>query len=362
MKRILILGDVNSVHIEKWATGLADKGFRIGVFGLRKLGRDWINCHPNIVNLNTEETKVQYALKISYLASLPKLKRAIAIFKPDIVHAHYATSYGLLANMSGFRPYFISAWGTDVMKFPEGNFIKQQVLKSNFKNAALLFATSYALKEYVSKITSKKVEVIPFGVDVELFKPRPEQKSNANAIVIGCIKSLEKIYSIDVVIQAFVVIIKKFPDLNLKLLIVGEGSEKKNLEDLCRTHGVAANVTFAGKVPPPEVVKYLNETDIFINVSHYESFGVSVIEAMACEKPVVVTNVGGLKEIVSGGEDGLLVPVNDVDATASALEKLIRDKELRLKMGKKGRLKVLEKYNWSENLESMSAIYANFKP
>jgi glycosyltransferase involved in cell wall biosynthesis len=364
MKRILILADINSAHTEKWAMGLADKGFTIGIFGLHKPVRVWFLNRPDIVYLNTDSGflgKTADVFKFSKVAILPRLKKAIAIFKPDILHAHYATSYGLLANLSGFRPYFISVWGTDIMQFPKGNYFKKKLLVWNLKNASKVFATSASLKKYTQDFASTDVEVIPFGVDTNYFKPGLLRHEAIGFFRLACIKSLETVYCIDTAIRAFDLVKKRHPEIEMEFIIGGDGSQKNQLMALCEALNLQNEIIFKGRLTSSTVVECLQEADVFINISLYESFGVSVVEAMACEKPVIVTHVDGLKEVVSDGEEGIHVPVKDVTTTAEAIEHLLLNPVLRNRMGAAGRTKVLDKYNWSENLQRMSEIYANFE-
>ncbi len=96
---------------------------------------------------------------------------------------------------------------------------------------------------------------------------------------------------------------------------------------------------------------------VLVNISEYESFGVSVIEAMACGKPVVVTNVGGLKEIVTDDHLGLKVGIRNSQATADAIEQLITDKQLYTTVARNARKHVMEQYNWEDNLNQMIGEY-----
>ena len=358
--RILLLSDISSEHTEKWAIGLAEKGIEVGIFSLKKPVYDWFSKYNNIHYLNPHREVKGNTLysKIGYLKVIPFLKRVIKEFAPDIVHAHYATSYGLLANLSGFRPYFISAWGTDVMKFPQQNFINKAVLKNNLAKATVVCATSTTIKEYIHKVLKCNVEVIPFGVDLNKFKPN-SHKTKKNTLVISYIKPLEKIYCIDIVIEAFSLIVKKNPQISLKLMIVGPGSELNHLKQLTEKLSISKHVEFTGRIDYSEIQDYFNMTDVFINISEYESFGVSVIEAMACEKAVIVSDTGGLKEIVDDGINGIKVPIKNIRATADAMEKLIQSKELREKMGIEGRKKVERLYRWEDNLQQMIALYSN---
>src|SRR5262249_39253213 len=124
-KRILLLADAASPHIEKWATALAGKGFKVGLFSLNKTTWNWYT-HPNIILLNEPDDYANadfLANKLKYLFVLPKLKRLIKDFQPDVLHAHYGSSYGLLGALSGFSPFVVSTWGSDVFEFPRKSAI-----------------------------------------------------------------------------------------------------------------------------------------------------------------------------------------------------------------------------------------------
>jgi len=361
MSRILLLADAASEHTQKWAIGLAQNGIEVGVFSFNKSIDNWHQEIPAIKILfqpNKKNAADSLLTKLLYLKYVCKLKKIIAQFKPDIVHAHYATSYGLIGRLSGFHPFIISVWGTDVMRFPQQNFINKKILKNNFKKADVICATSHTIKNYIHQIIDKPVEIIPFGVDCTVFTPHKfSRKYPEDTFVIGCVKSLEDVYRIDVLIHAFKIVFDNSQNKNMKLLIVGGGSKRTQLKDLCSKLQIEQQVEFTGKIPHMEVVNYFNSIDVLCNLSDYESFGVSVIEAMACEVPVIATNTGGLKEIIETENLGLLVKTNNINETVNAIQLLMDNKDIRKKISYNAKQHVLNKYNWQNNINSMIAIY-----
>ncbi len=360
--RILLLSDTYSEHTEKWAIGLADKGIEVGLFSFNKASYPWFSNHKNITLLYQANKKINadgnVLSKLSYLKLVRKLKASIKIFKPTILHAHYATSYGLIGALSGFHPYVISAWGTDVMKFPQQNFINKAILKYNLHKADAICATSATIQNYLRPVTSKKVTIIPFGVNIaEFCKKEVTNLFDKTTFVIGSIKPLEELYNIHILIQSFSIIKLKYPTKNIKLLIIGEGLQETNLKKLVATLQLTNDVVFTGRIAFNQIPTYFNMLDILVNISDYESFGVSVIEAMACAKPVIVTNVGGLKEIINSDTIGLKVDVGNVEQTTTAIEKLITDKELYERISINARKHVVKHYNWENNLQTMIDEY-----
>lgn len=359
--KILLLSDTNSEHTEKWALGLALNGVKVGLYSFNKASYPWHQNNDNITVLFEPDNKVEtdsFIDKISYLKYILPLKKVIKEFNPDIVHAHYATSYGLIGALSGFHPFVISAWGTDVMKFPQKNWVNKSILKFNLNKANVICATSHTIKNYLTPITNKKIQVVPFGVDTTKFiKKDTTSLFTNNDFVVGSIKSLEDLYNIDVLIKAFHILYTKYKHKSLKLLIIGVGSQEANLKQLVDDLDISKNVVFTGRIPFSEVSNYFNMLDVLVNISDYESFGVSVIEAMACEKAVVATDTGGLKEIIENDSYGSLVKVDDIEQTAAEIEKYLLNEHLKISVGQSARAKVIEKYNWTSNIKQMIDIY-----
>ncbi|GAA4311558.1 hypothetical protein GCM10023143_20730 [Compostibacter hankyongensis] len=209
------------------------------------------------------------------------------------------------------------------------------------------------------KLTSKRITVTPFGIDLDVFKPLTLKREETNIFTIGTVKTLEEKYGIRYLIEAFYQLKKKFPHKELRLLIVGGGSQENELKTMTQNLGISNFCSFTGAVPFREVPYYHNLMDIsvFLSILDSESFGVSVLEASSVEKAVVVSNVGGLPEVVEDGTTGLVVPAKNAIAAAEAMEKLILNSELRVQMGKSGRKRVEQHYNWKDCILQMKNIY-----
>ena len=362
--KLVLLSDPDSVHTARWATSLALKGLEVYIIGLSPITNSIYYSHKNIkvydLDIDSKDVKQSSGLfsKLKYLKTLNKVKSLIREIKPDIIHAHYATSYGLLGALSGFHPFIISVWGSDVFIFPKKSVIHKKILKFNLKKADIILSTSHAMAKETALYTDKDIEVTPFGIDLDKFKPmKVESIFSENDIVIGTIKSLEPEYGIEYLIRAFKIVVEKNISLPLKLLIVGAGSLEAKLKKMVYDSGLSEYTVFPGKVPFDEIPKYHNMIDVPVFVSNSESFGVAVIEASACEKTVVVSDVGGLPEVVENNVTGVVVPPRNEIETAKAIEKLVLDKSLRGKMGKAGRERVKKLYNWEDNVKQMIEIY-----
>jgi glycosyltransferase involved in cell wall biosynthesis len=203
----------------------------------------------------------------------------------------------------------------------------------------------------------RPVDVTPFGVDCEQFRPSRVDPMTNNEFVVGIVKGLEPIYGVEHLIRGFAMASKR-SRRKMRLIIAGDGSLRKSLEALTHEVGISNQATFLGLISHKDVPTILNQFSVFVAPSiGPESFGVAVIEASACAVPVIVSSIGGLPEVVREGETGLLVPPRDASAIAAALEKLMQDESLRVGLGKEGRKFVLNNYEWSENAARMERVY-----
>ena len=363
--RILFLADINSIHTQRWAIALKKRGAIIGVFSLNPVH----SGNPDLDGIQVfcpaqfkrDLSHDGLFTKMKYLTLLTKVRKCIRSFSPDIVHAHYASSYGILGSLSRFHPFILSVWGSDVFDFPRRSFLTRFLLRFNFRNADQILSTSHVMAEETRKYTPKKILITPFGIDTTLFKPdKTGQPSMSDSIIIGTTKALEPEYGIEYLIRAFGYLKEKHPDLSLKLIIAGGGSLEQDLKNLVVTLNLEKEVIFAGKIPHDAIPAFLNQLDIYAALSISESFGVSIIEASACELPVVVSSAGGLKEVVEDGITGLLVKPEDPIETVTAVEKLLINEDLRKEMGRNGRNRVKKMYNWTDNVDEMLKIYQHF--
>ena len=365
--KILILSDSNSPHTIRWVKSLIQKKCSIRLFSFHSpdthLYKDDHKILIDSLNLPREkQLKNETSLyKLIYLKSLLQVKKIIKEFKPDILHAHYASSYGMIGALTGFHPFIISVWGSDIYNFPNHSMVHRTLMKFNLSKADKILSTSRIMKLETQKYTNKEILVTPFGVDTEKFRPQKKNYTyfKGDEIVIGTIKSLEKKYGIDYLIRAFAIIRKKFSNQSLKLIIVGQGTQQEYLKSLVNELKIQNDTIFTGYIYHDKIPEYHNMLDIYVaaSIEDSESFGVAVLEASACGKPVVVSNVGGLPEVVENGMTGFIVEKQNPEALAEVLEKLISNSGLRTEMGNNGRNKILKEFSWIESVDYMISIY-----
>jgi len=347
--KICLLAPANSIHTSKIAYSLKESGNEVLVISFHKplpKDVDALYFPPIISPLG----------KLNYLLHIPKIKKIIEQYHPDVLHAHYISSYGLVGGLLNYHPFIVSVWGSDIFDFPKKSFLHKYFVRYALKKADFILSTSNIMAEETKKYTDKEVFVTPFGVECDKFKPMPELMPK-DKIIVGTIKALKPKYGIEYLIKAFKILVDKYSYLPLELHIGGEGYLKEELEKLAKSLNIGDRVKFLGFIPHDEVPKYCNMFTVSVSVSESESFGVAVLEAESCGIPVVVSNIGGLPEVVKDGETGFIVPPKNPEATANAIEKIVLDEDLRKKLSVNARNFVLDKYNWKENFKLIAEIY-----
>lgn len=354
--KVLLLSSAPNVHTKRWVRSLSEKGAEILLFSFEDADNDFYNAIKGVQVVSFGMNAHNFFEKLKYLGLVRKLKQCIKEFRPDILHAHYATGYGLVGALSGFSPYIISVWGSDVYDFPHTFPFAKYILQWNLKKADRILSTSRAMARETARYTSKKIEITPFGVDTEKFKKK-EGLQPQNDFVIGCVKTLNPTYGIDILIKACKRVVENNSSRSIRLVIFGKGSHQEAYLRLSRELGMEKIVSFPGFIDNDLLPDVYNSFSVAVFPSRSESFGVAAVEAMACQCPVVCSDADGFAEVVKDRETGFLVPKENVDATAAAIQRFIEDPTLRDTMGKAGRARVEAFYVWKKNVDLMLEIY-----
>ena len=358
MTRIALLGPANSIHLQRWAHALVERGHAVSVLSQHPCDRKLLPTAANLFTLPRNSA-------LGYFTNALRVREVLAAWRPDVLNAHYASGYGTTAALCGVRPLLLSVWGSDVFDFPDESAFKARLIRGNLRRATAIASTSHAMARQVQRLVPEITDIVvtPFGVDLARFAPDAAQR-DAATLTLGTVKSLAPKYGVDLLLRAVAALLQDSRVQALpqacRLLIVGDGPQRAELEALAAELGIAARTTFAGAVAHADVPAWLNRLDVYAAPSRLdsESFGVAVIEASACALPVVVSDAGGLPEVVRDGETGLIVPRDDVAALQAALTTLVLDAALRQRLGAQGRVHVQREYEWGHCVDLMESAYA----
>ncbi len=352
-----MLAAANSIHTLRWCNALAERGYEIHL----------LTCH-RVKGFLHEKVSIHYlafAPFAGYFLNAPQVRFILARIRPALLHAHYASGYGTLGRLAGFHPYVVSVWGSDIYDVPDRSPFHHILITGNLRSADWICSTSNVMAAQTRKLVPvKHLQVTPFGVDTQIFSPSNNVRDQS-IITIGTVKTLTPKYGVDLLIRAFAQLVERAKhgldqSTKYKLLIVGDGPQRQELTDLVQSLEISELTEFIGSVPHSDVPKYLNQLDIYVAASRFdsESFGVAVLEASACGLPVIVSDAGGLPEVVKDNKTGIIVPRNNLPLLVEAIYSLATDHQLRIDLGQRGREHVRELYEWKNNVKLMEQTYA----
>ena len=294
-----------------------------------------------------------------------KLVEVVKYENLDLLHVHYAIPHATVAYMAKkillqegrYIPVIVTLHGTDITLVGENAAFKPVVEfainKSDGVTAVSNFLREKTLKQFK---VENEIKVIYNFVDFERFrKINKDHFKRAIAPngerILTHISNFRKVKRVEDVIRVFQKVYEKVPS---KLMLIGDGPERRHAEDLCREIGLCHEVRFLGKQDAVE--ELLAISDLFLIPSESESFGLAALEAMACEVPVLSSNAGGLTEVNIHGETGFISKIGDVDDMAANAISILADEKV-LQKFRANALKQAERFDIKHVLPQYEAYY-----
>jgi len=283
----------------------------------------------------------------------------------DLIHAHchlfLSTIMASLVRRIGSPPLIITTHGIMSASAPDWfNLLYMKTIgKWTLKSADRVICYTEMEKDKLAnmlKIDSEKISVIPNGVDTDLFRPDPnnnKQSNQSNAITILWVGRFVRGKGVEYLIQAAKILVKEVPDL--KILLVGDGPSKGKIKSLIEKFNLKKNVIIKENVPNENMPEVYQKSDIFVLPSLNEGVPKTLLEAMACGIPVIISEFPHLEELIKNA--GLTFPKGDVHALADKIMRLIRDRELAKELGNNGRNKIVEGHSWGNTVLKTTELY-----
>jgi glycosyltransferase involved in cell wall biosynthesis len=350
--KVCILGNAQCAHVGRIARGLARRGhqvcvvshkpgqirgvevqrFRVPGWGLRYPGR-WSGR------------------RTAYLRTLMR--------DHDVVHVHFLHDWALTPEIAAAGRLVVTPYGSDIVRppdlgcYPDGTESMRRALLQ-MADAVTVCGQNFARTTAdFAGLDREDVDVVPFGVDLRQFAPRPDRSERPPTV--GFLKGYKAVYGPEFWVRAIPDVLARCPDAQFDM--VGDGPLRDSCRRLAGSLGLDECIRWLDPVPHDEVPSRLAGWDLSVIPSVCESFGVAALESAAMEIPVVASRVGGLVETVRDGCTGLLVEPEDPKALADAVVTLLRDPARRRAMGAAGRRMVAEQYDADRCLDRLVEVY-----
>jgi glycosyltransferase involved in cell wall biosynthesis len=298
--------------------------------------------------------------KWKYPLSMLRARRLIKKLKPDIVHAHYATSGGLAALVAGFHPYIVTAHGSDLTTGIKSRIFRP-LLTSVFKHADCVNVVSQELCDMTLSlgVSRDKIEIITPGIDVDKFRfiDKPEVINGTNPLRLVCTRRLEPVFDHNTIISVLALL--KAKGISFKVTFVGDGSLISRLKQRVSDLGLDRCVEFIPMVSNDRMPDILGRNDVYLSASLWDGTSLSLLEAMATGLFPIVSNIKANSAWLRDGVDGFLHKVGDADDLAKCIQRLVNQPEIVISARQRNRQIVLEKADRYNNMRHLESIYTN---
>jgi glycosyltransferase involved in cell wall biosynthesis len=301
-------------------------------------------------------------------ALVADFKRVVRQVKPDVVHAGSIQTAALVAALSGFRPLVSMSWGSDLLKDADRSSLWRWATRFTLRRSSVLVGDCQAVQRKAESLgfPADRVVLFPWGIDLQQFTPGDasefrERQGWQDAFVLLSLRSWESIYGVDVLVKAFARAAQAAPQLRLMLL--GGGSQATALRQILIQNDLLDRVYYGGQVGQAHLPEIYRAADLYISASHSDGSSVSLMEALGCGRPVLVSDIPGNCEWITPGEQGWLFPDGDVAALADAMLNALRSQERLAGMGRAARRLAEQRADWNQNFQKLlSAYHLAFKP
>ena len=297
---------------------------------------------------------LKYYIFLFYRAMM--LRYIFKKLQPKLVIGCKTYTYGLSVALSGFHPFFLFIWGSDILLYPKKNVLSRVFTMYSLKKADYIVLNSPAQKTIALRLGASPEKIICFPwIDVTLHKKSIGKYRNnirerlgwSDKIIVLSNRYHEPIYDVQTLIAAIPYVIKK--NKNVRFLICGSGSLTKQLKVQAKKLGIDKYVKFLGNIPYKNMPMYYDAADIYVSTSLSDGTSASLMEALAMKKPVIVTAIPGNKAWIKNYETGLLIPVKKPNILAEKILELANNQSLAKKLMLHGYSLIEKHINWEKN-------------
>jgi glycosyltransferase involved in cell wall biosynthesis len=363
--RLCFLANPNSTHTRRWVDWFRRQGHATLVIANHPPELPWPEVE--LAALQSGQT----ASWLKYPEWLAQTRRAIQGWQPDILHAHQVASAGWLGAFSGFHPFVVTPWGSDLYEQPRQSRLAAWLAGYVLRRADWVTADSQDLLELAARFgaSRNRASLVQWGVDLDIFHP-------ASAVCPGCQqlqraldlhgqqvvlspRGMQPIYNLERIIATIPAVLQAKPGAVYLLRdYIATPGYRARLEEQAARLGVSHAIRWLGVIEPwEETVHCYHLADVAVSIPASDATPVSLLEAMACGVPVIAGDLPSLREWITPGENGVLVDPEDVEGLTQAILSVLHDPGLRGKFYARNRRLLQEKADHQAEMKKMDALY-----
>lgn len=289
---------------------------------------------------------------------LRDLRRVIRRIKPDLIQAGPLQRSAFLVALSGFRPLVSMSWGYDLLVDARRNALWRWSTRYTLKRSAVMVGDCDTIRRLgvAYGMPDERIVTFPWGVDLQHFSPKPATNLPSPATFnLLSTRGWEPIYGVEVIARAFAKAARQCPDL--RLVMLGNGSQASLLRQIFLQAQVEERVLFPGQVSQDDLPRYYRMADLYLSASHSDGTSISLLEAMACGRPALVSDIPGNREWVQPGVNGWLFPDGDEKALAAAIMNAVDQRGQLPEMSRAAREIAEQRADWERNFPALLKAY-----
>jgi len=356
--RILYFSRDYSTHDHRFLSALAQSEHETYYLRLERIGHQLEDrpLPPQIRNVQWIGGKSSASFRDG-LRLLLDLKRVIRKIKPDLIQAGPIQRSALLVALAGFQPLLSMSWGYDLIVDAQRNAFWRWATSYTLKNSTMMLGDCRTIRDLAIShgIPSDRILTFPWGVDLSYFTPPAKTRPEDGVFTLLSTRSWEPIYGTELIAKAFVMAAKEVP--NLRLIMLGNGSLAPALRDIFLKGKVSDRVIYPGQISYTNLPRYYQNADLYLSASHSDGTSISLLEAMACACPALVSDIPGNCEWVTPGENGWCFPDGDVWALGKAILNAVDQRANLSRYGKIAREIVEQRADWHKNVNLLFDAY-----
>ncbi len=331
------------------------KGYRVSLISYDVLGADRSPNYP-VYNVSSGADARKYGTKWRYLLAGLRTRKILKEIKPDILHGHYATSAGVICLMSGFRPYIVSARGSDLIGSMNSR-LWRMILGRVFEKSALVHTVSTQLSAKAKELNvpQDKLLTLTQGVDTDVFAFKPPAKTCQTPIKLICTRTIDEVYDPETIVRACRLL--NDAGISFKLTFAAGGPLEKEVKDLARQAGLDGKIHFMGGYANHELPDMLQNHDLYLSASKWDGTSVSLLEAMAVGLFPIVSRIDSNNAWLEDGKTALMFDCGNAHQLAEAIRRATEDNDFRVSAIQSNRQLVIEKADRKMSMKMLEEVY-----
>lgn len=353
-----LLGVGSSPHLHRIAVGLIERGHSVHIITPAKHGPfpalQGVTFHP----FGADGT--------GGVGKLQEVRAILAKVQPDVLHSHYVSHGGIIGVASGYHPHLMQSWGCDVLNDPQISRMHWVKTKLALRAADWLLPLSSQLHAEMIKISGRKhqYDVFQWGIDTRHYSPECDHAGFRKRLgltdepLVYSPRTIEPHYNHDVLVKAWPEIKRKFPRAKLMFLSsMRQEPYNTELKELVRGTGIENDVIWLNGLSYDDMPKAYAASDVVVSIPASDGLGMTVLEALACARPVVVSDLPPYREWVKPETNGILVDLQESNAVGQAIGRVLGMSPQERQAMERANREAAAEADYRKRLETLERIY-----